>query len=284
MTIEIGLQIYSVRNELHRDYKAALEKVAAIGYKNVELISTVTDDGLIFGENMRPSAHYRLLEELGLKAIGCHLMPKEGMDWEKVVNSCVETGASALVIPFAFFNGRQEVLDLCALMNRVAELGNKHGVQLYYHNHFQEFQVFAGQMVLDTMLENTDKDLVKFEFDTYWAIRGGQDPITWIRKLGNRCDLLHQKDMPPGLMPVNLLNPLGAEQNMRPIQEIFQSINADQFTEIGTGVINIAGILEAGRTYGSYRYIIVEQDMTSKGEIESITISYKNLTHLLNSV
>ena len=71
---------------------------------------------------------------------------------------------------------------------------------------------------------------------------------------------------------------------MRPIQEIFQSISADQFTEIGTGVINIAGILEAGRTYGSLRYIIVEQDMTSKGEIESIAISYKNLTHLLSAV
>jgi sugar phosphate isomerase/epimerase len=281
MTIEIGLQLYSVRNELRKDYRLAIEKVAAIGYKNVELISTVTDDGLTFAENMQPPEHRRLLDHLGLKAIGCHVMPTEGMGWEKVLNSCAETGAAALVIPFAFFNDRQDVLSLCALMNRVAEQGKKIGVQLYYHNHFQEFQQFDGQMVLDIMLENTDRDLVKFEFDTYWAIRGGQDAVAWIRKLGSRCDLLHQKDMPSTVSPVNLFELRSGKPEIT-IREMFQTISIDQFAEISSGVINIPAILEAGRIYGDLRYIFVEQDMTSKDEMESVAISFHNLTRLLN--
>jgi sugar phosphate isomerase/epimerase len=187
------------------------------------------------------------------------------------------------VIPFAHFNGRQDVLSLCETINRAAELCVKHGVQLYYHNHFQEFQQFDGQVILDTLLENTDRELVKYEFDTYWAIRGGQDPVAWIRKLGRRCDLLHQKDLPSGVSPVNLFELSLANPEIT-IEQMFQSISVDQFTEIGSGVIDIPEILEAGRAYGNVRYIIVEQDMTSKDEMESVAISYKNLTHLLMAV
>lgn len=63
----------------------------------------------------------------------------------------------------------------------------------YYHNHFQEFQVFEGERILDTLLERTDPALVKFELDTYWTVRGGEDPIYWLRKLGERCNLVHRE-------------------------------------------------------------------------------------------
>ncbi len=280
MTTEIGLQLFSVKNELQRNYLAALEKVAEIGYKNVELISMATEDGLIFGENIRPSEHRHHLERLGLKAVACHFMPKDGMDWEKVIVSCVETGAPALVFPFAIFNNRQDVLSLCGTLNQVAELGKKQGIQVYYHNHFQEFQKFDGQVVMDGLLENTDRDLVMFEFDTYWAIRGGQDPIAWIRKFGKRCDLLHQKDMPSTVQPINLFELAVHNPNMT-IMDMFQTIGAEQFTEIGSGTINIPDIIAAGQSYGHVRYIIVEQDKSSKDEMESVAISYENLERIL---
>ncbi len=279
---QIGLQLYSVRNELQRDYLATLEKVAEIGYKNVELITNVTDDGLTFGPNLSPGAHLRELERVGLKALGCHFMPKEGMDWDKVIQSCADTGGTALVIPFWFFNSREDVLSLCDTMNRAGELGKKHGVEVYYHNHFQEFQMFDGEVVMDTMLANTEPDLVKFEFDTYWAIRGGQDPITWIQKFGKRCDLLHQKDLPSGVTPLNLLEVL-AQNPEKPLMEVLQVITDDHFTEIGLGTLNIAEIIAAGQTYGDVRYVIVEQDRTTKGEFESVAISYQNLSRLLEA-
>jgi sugar phosphate isomerase/epimerase len=136
---------------------------------------------------------------------------------------------------------------------------------------------------MDFMLENTDRDLVMFEFDTYWAIRGGQDPIAWIRKFGKRCDLLHQKDLPAAVRPVNLFDLSIQNQDMK-LMDMFKTISPEQFTEIGAGIIDIPEIIEAGRTHGNARYIIVEQDMTSKTELDSITISYKNLIRLLNGV
>lgn len=282
MNPQIGLQLYSVRNELQRDYLATLEKVAEIGYKKLELLSTVTDDGLVFGPNMSGAAHLRELERLGLKAIGCHTMPKEGMDWDKVLQSCADTGGTALVIPFWLFNNRQDVLSLCDTMNRAGELGKKHGVQVSYHNHFQEFMTFDGEMVMDTMLSNTDPDLVKIEFDTYWAIRGGQDPLAWIQKFGKRCDLLHQKDLPSGVEPLDLLDFMARHPEM-PLMEVLQLIKDDHFTEIGTGTLNIAEIIAAGKSYGDVKYVIVEQDKTTKGELESVAISYQNLSGLLEA-
>ena len=280
MNIEIGLQLYSVRNGLQQDYLGTLEKVAEVGYKNVELLSRVTDDGLQFGGGLSPAEHGRLLERLGLKAAACHVMPTPGMDWERVIDSGLATGANALVIPFALFNSRQDVLAFCERTSQGAELCRKKSVQLYYHNHFQEFQKFEGQMVLDTMLENFDPDLVMFEFDSYWAVRGGQDPVEWLRKFGKRCDLLHQKDLPPGVNPVNLFD-LTAQNPESGMQDMFKAIKPDQFVEIGTGVLPIAEIIQAGCTYGGARYVIVEQDQTGRTEFESIEISYQNLSRLL---
>lgn len=280
MNIEIGLQLYSVRNSLQSDYLGTLERVAAVGYTNLELLTRVTEDGLIFGEKMLPAEHGRQLARFGLKALGCHIMPIPGMNWDRVSDSCLETGANALVIPFALFNSRQDVLTLCESMNRAAELCQKKSVQLYYHNHFQEFQKFDGQMVMDIMLENLDPDLVKFEFDSYWAVRGGQDPVAWLRKFGKRCDLLHQKDLPAGVNPVNLFD-LTAQNPESGMQDMFKAIKPDQFVEIGTGVLPIAEIIQAGCTYGGARYVIVEQDQTGRTEFESIEISYQNLSRLL---
>ena len=283
MDLQIGLQLYSVRNELKRDVLATLENVAAIGYKNLELVTTVTDQGLFFGEKTPASEFRKYLDRLDLRAVGAHVMLQEGMNLDRVIDSLTEVGASSLVIPFALFDSRQSVMSFCKQLNQFAEVCKKKSIQLYYHNHFQEFQKFDDRMVMDFMLENTDRDLVMFEFDTYWAIRGGQDPIAWIRKFGKRCDLLHQKDLPAAVRPVNLFDLSIQNQDMK-LMDMFKTISPEQFTEIGAGIIDIPEIIEAGRTHGNARYIIVEQDMTSKTELDSITISYKNLIRLLNGV
>lgn len=281
MNIEIGLQLYSVKNALKDNYLGTLEKVASIGYKNIELLSTVTEQGLVFGSDLKPSEHRRHLDSLGLKAASCHVMPVDNMNWEKIIDSCLETGTDALVIPFALFNDRQGVLSLCNTMNHAGELCRKQAVQLYYHNHFQEFQKFDGQMVMDSLLENLDSDLVMFEFDSYWAVRGGQDPVAWLRKLGKRCNMLHQKDLPPGVQPLDLFD-LAIHNPAITILDMFKAINREQFTEIGAGVLPIADILQAGCTYGNARYVFVEQDMTARDEMESVAISYQNLVRLLS--
>jgi sugar phosphate isomerase/epimerase len=186
MNLSIGLQLFSVKNALKQDYVGTLEKVAEIGYQNLELVIRMTDDGLSLGGDITPAALRRQLDRLGLKAVSCHTRVNEETDWRQIIAANHELGSTAIGCSIAFFSNKQDVLAFCESFTKYGEICRDNGLNLYYHNHFQEFQRFEGQTVMDILLENTDRDLVRFEFDTYWAVRGGVDPIAWLSKLGNR--------------------------------------------------------------------------------------------------
>jgi sugar phosphate isomerase/epimerase len=282
MNPAIGLQLWSVRNSLQVDYVGTLEKIAAIGYKNLELITTITPDGLIFGKDMTAAALRYNLDRCGLKAVSCHIVPDADTNWERLIADCHTLGVGALVCAIAFFEDRLEVLDFCNTFNQSAELCHKNGLRYYYHNHFHEFQIFEGQTIFDTLIENLDKELVPFELDTYWAARGGAAPVDLLRKLGKRCDMLHQKDIPAGAQPINWFDRFGSDKKLG-LQELIETQDNTQFTEVGEGILDIPAFIKAGRTYSDVKYIFVEQDLTSMTELESIAVSFKNLTRLIAS-
>ncbi len=280
MNPAIGLQLWSVRDSLQKDYVKTLEKIAEIGYQDLELICTVTAQGLVFGENMRAPELRKNLDRFGLRAAGCHFVPSAEMQLEVILDDLHVLGVDSLACAIAFFKDQQEVAEFNTTFNQYAETCKKHGVQLYYHNHYHEFQVFGEQSIYEMMLEQMDKDLVMFEFDTYWATRGGQDPIYWMKKLGHRCDLLHQKDLPAGASPVILFERFGYDSYIS-LDTMWETQDPDHFTEVGEGKLNLAGIIQAGRKYNHARYIFVEQDMTKRTELESIAVSFTNLNRLL---
>jgi len=281
MNPKLGLQLWSVRNALQEDYVGTLEKVAGIGYRNLELITTVTDQGLIFGKDLTATQLLQHLTDMGLQSVSCHIVPGPDTKWDRVVGDLQTLGVKHLGCAIAFFENRQEVLKFCETFNRDAEFCKKNGIQYYYHNHFHEFQLFEGQSIMDTMIEKLDEDLVRFEFDSYWAMRGGQDPVAWIQKLGQRCGLLHQKDMPAEAQPVNWFDQFGADHVIG-MNELIESTKGDnQFTEVGEGVMDVPAIIETARKYTDAQYMFVEQDKSSNGELESIAISYAYLAPLL---
>ena len=130
------------------------------------------------------------------------------------------------------------------------------------------------------MIDEMDKDLVMFEFDTYWATRGGQDPIYWLKKLGKRCDLLHQKDLPASVPQPNLFRRFGYDA---PINiDMFWSLqDPTEYVEVGEGVLDLPVIIAAFRRYNGARYIFIEQDMSKLTEAESIKVSLANMTRFL---
>ena len=281
MNPSLGLQLWSVREHLQENYAATIEKVAEIGYKNLELINNVTDNGLVFGKDLNAAQLRSLLDKNGLQAVSSHIVPMPGMNWDRVVADYKTLGVTHLGCAIAFFTNRQEVLDFCKTFNKDAEFLKKNGIQYYYHNHFHEYQIFDGESIMDTMLANLDKDLVMFEFDSYWATRGGQDPVAWLRKLGKRCNLLHQKDLPAGAKPVNWFDQFGPDHKIG-MDELIATVAGDnQFTEVGEGILDIPAIIAAGREYGNTRYVFIEQDKSSRGELESIAISFTNMNRIL---
>jgi sugar phosphate isomerase/epimerase len=281
METKLGLQLWSVRNNLEKDFVGTLEKIAEIGYKDLQVNSLqISPDGLMFGKGVQAPELRKHLDRLGLRAVSAHFIPTPDMRLETIAEDLKVLGADTLACAAWFWPNQNEVIEWNHKFNQYGETLKKLGIQLYYHNHFHEFQVFGDKSIYEMILEGTDKDLVMFEFDTYWSVRGGQDPIYWLKKLGPRCDLIHQKDMPATTSPVILFEKFGYDSVIN-IDALYQTQDASHFTEVGEGILNIPGYIKAARNYNQARYIFIEQDMTNKTEMESIAVSFTKMTSLM---
>lgn len=281
MSIAFGLQLYSVRDELKRDFPGTLQKIAEIGYRNLELSIQHVENGLEKGGNIRASELRKLLEKHDLNVVSTHVEPLEKADLDEVIAYNREIGSAAVVCPIMTFkNNKQHVIEYAETLNRYGEKLRRNGLDFYFHNHFNEFQIFEGQTVLELLLEHTDKDFVKFEFDTYWALRGGVDPVAYLSKLGDRCDIIHQKDIPSSVKPINLFEIFDHAEELT-MERMFNEVKVEDFAEIGEGVMDIKSILDAVREAGTVKYVFVEQDYTLKNQLDSVAISYNNLSGLL---
>ncbi|MEZ4496900.1 MAG: sugar phosphate isomerase/epimerase [Thermomicrobiales bacterium] len=242
MPLAVGLQLYSVRNTLAQDPWGTLAQIAEAGFKHLEAANhnARNDAGVGFGVG---AAEFRSrLDELGMSIVGCHINPLDldilpaALDYQAELGN-IQFGCDIEFYPYGDID---YVMRRCEVFNEVGRLAKERGMRFYYHNHFQEFQRFGDDFVYDLILENTDPDLVKLELDTYWMYRGGQDPIAWLEKCGDRVVLLHQKDFPADApQPLNLYDGV-----IDPNENIDRALFRDRkdtrcFTEIGTGVLPI---------------------------------------------
>ncbi len=280
MTLSMGLQLFSVRDELAKDYFSTLKKVADIGYKNLEFFIHDADNEMKI-EGLEAKDLKNKLDELGLNAVSMHVSPLNDEVLDEAIAYNLELGSRAIGCSIAFFNKKQDVLEFSEKLNEYGRKCKDKGIDFYYHNHFQEFQKFDGKYVLDIILENTDENLVKLEFDTYWALRGGVNPVEYLKKVGSRCDIIHQKDMPTTTNPINAFEKIGENAEID-FDSFLPFSKAEYFTEIGEGIMDIEEIVKTARELGFAEYILVEQDLTTRNQLESVEISYNNLTKLLN--
>ena len=167
----------------------------------------------------------------------------------------------------------------CEVFNQVGRLARERGMRFYYHNHFQEFQRVEGEYVYSHIIRNTDPELVFFEIDTYWMYRAGQDPIEWMNRLAERVVLLHQKDFPSDApQPLNLFDGVFSPTEEIASADFSQRKDPLCFTEIGTGVLPIQDIIDAGSDLPNLSHIVLEQDHTQLPELESIKTSLEAFT------
>lgn len=278
VSASIGLQAYSVRDEWDRDVIGTLERLSEIGYEYLELALTNTGGELRSG-GLRAGELRSVLDRLGMKAVSTHVYPLDDENWDRIAAFNEEVGSQAVVYPIHYFASVGDVLELNAKMNRWGEICRERGLSFYFHNHFHEFQPMGDRTIMDRLLEGTDPELVKIELDTYWALRGGVDPVGFLRRLGSRCGLVHQKDLPASTRPVNMLEMFRAGDVISE-EKFVQVWKAEDFTEIGDGVMNIARILDEIRKLDFAEFVFVEQDMTAMPPLESVERSFRNLTRL----
>jgi sugar phosphate isomerase/epimerase len=258
----VGLQLYTVRDAMAKDPKASLAKVAALGYNAVEG-ATYTGTQLFYG--MTAAEYSKTLKDNGLIVPSSHYMLGEAMDakgtitngWQKAVDDAAAVGTKYMVCAY-LLDPERGTLDhykaTAEKFNKAAEVCKKAGIQFCYHNHDFEFQAQDGKYPFDVLLNNTDKNLVKFELDLYWTNKANQDPIALFNQHPGRFPLWHVKDM--------------------------DKTPEKQITEVGNGSIDFKRIFAQSKKAG-LDYFFVEQDICPGDPFNSIaqSITYikKNL-------
>jgi sugar phosphate isomerase/epimerase len=235
----VGLQLYSLRDQLPKDVKGNIAKVAAAGYKEVETFGYSKQHGFW---GLDAKAFSDLLKDNGLKTPSGHYnlnqLFVEGKtdDLETCIEAANITGMEYVIVPS--ING--EVLKsadqfkaVAEKMNKAAELCKKSNLKLGYHNHNFEWRPVDGTTFYDVLLKETDPALVHMEMDIYWVVRAGQDPVKIFEAHPGRFALCHLKDM----------------------DKTNNSLN----TEIGKGTIDFKTILSKAKLAG-LKHFIVEQE------------------------
>lgn len=257
----IGIQLYTLRNQLAKDPAGTLKLVAAAGYKQVELygfpkadamISAAKDAGLAIN-----SAHFESDSAVN---------PKDATmaEFARILDQAHRIGLSHLVIPYLKDSNR-ESLDsykkAAENANRAAAMAKKAGIQLAYHNHSFEFEPKdGGKSGYDVFIEEFSPDM-KFEIDVFWVKTAGLDPSALIKKLHGRVSQLHLKDLKDGMTLPN-----------------YGQVPDDAFQELGDGIILMLPVLAAAQAAG-VAHCHVEQDQ-SPDPLASIRQSIDHLRKL----
>ncbi len=240
----IGLQLYTVRDFMKEDFAGTLEKVAAIGYKEVEFAG--------YFEN-RPKAVRTLLDGLGLTAPATHVPISELREQlDATIESCNIIGHRYLICPWIAPEERNpdNYKKLADFFNRVGEKCRDAGLQFGYHNHDFEFQANDGPLPYDILLASTEPGLVQMELDLFWIKKAGNDPLAYFEKHKGRFPLCHVKDMTA----------------------------SEEMVAVGEGSIDFAGIFARAEEAG-LRHFFVEHDKPTD-PLKSIEASFKYLKQL----
>jgi sugar phosphate isomerase/epimerase len=275
--MKVGIQLYSVRNHMGKDPIGTIRHVAEAGYRYIEVANhnADTDSGVGFGVGAKEIK--KALEGTGARIVSAHIFPLKPETIQPVLEYFAELGTAYLVAPMDFFRDKADVLAKCKTYNKTAGLCAAAGIRFLYHNHFHEFQIFEGKTIFDLIMENTDPALVGAELDTYWAVRGGQDPAALLTKYGERMRLIHQKDFPAAERDkINLIDPVNREKITVDMDYFTSVVSPETFTEIGAGILPIQEIINTGNHICKADYIVLEQDFSRHDEYESIRISMES--------
>lgn len=232
--LPIAVQMYTLRH-LTDPLDQVLAQVAAIGYRGIEALG---DHG------MSAEAFRDLLNKHGLQAVSTHVQLQAlEENLESIMAFHQAIGNSVLTIPVPPKERPTDAASWQALGRRLDKLGEqvtRNGMQLLYHNHAWEMELFDGKRALDWMMESADPAHLQWEPDLAWVVRGGADPLELLARYTGRCPRIHAKDLAPE----------------------GQGEAEKGFADVGHGTLDWAALLPATKAAGGEWYI-VEHDWPS---------------------
>ncbi len=248
---EIGLQLYSLRNEFKTDVPGTLQTIEQWGIREIE-------GGGTYGMSL--DEYKSLLKKNKLKMVSV------GADFKQLkenpqaaVDEAKAFGAKYVVCFWIPHDGDNFTLEnmkeAATVFNTAGKLLKENGLSLCYHPHGFEFRPYQNGTLFDYLVKETDPRYFNFEMDVFWVKHPGQDPAALLRKYPNRFLLMHLKDRKPGT-PGN------------------QNGHADVETNVvlGAGDVGIAEVMKEAKKAGVKHYFIEDESSHSVSQIpESLT-------------
>ncbi len=246
----LGLQLYTIRHLLEKNVEESLYQVSKLGFQNIEIYGY---NGKLFGKTVTEFAD--ILKKQNLYVLSSHhsLSDFKNVEFfEKACQNLQSLGCQYMILAYLQQEERTEksYLKLPKILEKAAEIAQKYGIQVGYHNHDFEFQDHVeNQLAYDYLLNKTSKNIV-FEMDLFWMYQAGKNPIAYFRKYPKRFPLWHVKD--------------------RDSQD-------HSFSEIGNGTIPFQTIFK-NRDLAGLKHWFFEQDESKKPILESLkeSVDYVN--------
>jgi sugar phosphate isomerase/epimerase len=234
----IGLQLWSIREDMKKDPKATIEAVAKMGYREVEPFGF--NEGKLFG--LGYDEFSKLLKDNGLTMPSTHSMMTSKNydagkndiddDTKKVIDNGAKYGIKYLIVPYMADEDRQKMDTMVKLYSAAGKYAKKAGVRLAYHNHEFEYATKApdGRRIIEWLLQETDPAELAMQMDIYWVAFANHNPLDWFRLYPGRWELCHAKDV--------------AKTEKR------------ESVEVGDGSVDFKGIFKKSAQAGIKHYVV----------------------------
>ena len=236
-TAAFGVQAYTFRRSFPIDVAKTLDTIKMMGFTEIEGS----------GGNVSPEEFKKLCNERGIS------IPSTGAGYNQLVNKTDSVVYRAKILgakyvmcawiphktgSFNFENAKKAVADF----NAAGKILKENGLTFCYHIHGYEFWPHEGGTLLDYIIKNTNPEYVSFEMDILWTQFGGGDPVALLKKYGNRWKLMHLKDLRKGVK-----------------KDLTGGTSQENDVVLGTGEIDIRGILKEAKKIGIKHYFIEDE-------------------------
>ena len=254
--LPLGLQLYSVRDLLPKDYEGTLRQLGTIGYREVEAAGFF---------DHTPSQVKQAMDHAGLRCVSAHYPMKDLQpELDEIIQFGKDLGLKYIVCASPMLKDPSRMKDAgsraareamtlddwrwnAEQFNHIGERTNPGSLRFAYHNHMTEFRTENGVLLYDELLRLTDPTKVTMELDCGWMVLGGKKPADYLTRYASRFSMLHVKDFKLA----------GSEP--------------PPSTELGRGNIDYRPIFEAAKK-ANIQHAFVEQEEFDMPPMEALKI------------
>lgn len=251
-----GMQTYTFRFSMNNNVAATLDTIKSLGITVLE--SSTNPNGL------SPEAFKKLLDERQMTS------PSVGAGYDELVKDPAEVARKAKIVGASYLMTAwiphkkeftlEDAQKAAADFNKAGKVLKENGITFCYHTHGYEFVPYENGTLFDYLVKNTDPEFVSFEMDIMWVFHGGQDPAKLLLKYPGRWKLMHLKDLRKGIKG-----------------DLTGGTSTENDVALGTGQLDIPGILKAAKKVGIKYYFIEDESPSFHAQLP-VTLAYlKNL-------